>query len=337
MREILTPVGDWLRAGQPVALATVVSTWGSSPRQPGAKMAVAAGGEIAGSVSGGCVEGAVVEAAFEVIRSGRPQLLHFGVADEDAWEVGLACGGEIEVFVQPLGVEWFAEAARQAAQSRPYALLTCIAGPEGSAGAGALLTGSEVLLVFNGGPHPKALVRAGSGRSTLFEIEGQRYFLDEQQPSPELVIVGGVHISIPLVTIAGSLGYETTVIEPRRAFGSAERFAHAGRLIQAWPDEGLAQVRLGPQTAVAVLTHDPKLDDPALLAALRSDAFYVGALGSRSTQEKRRARLQAAGLTAAQLARLHGPIGLDLGGRSPEEIALAIMAEIVKVRNLKSA
>ena len=346
MHEVTADISRWLQAGEPVVLATVVQTWGSAPRAAGGKMAVAAGDRLSGSVSGGCVEGAVAECAAQVLRDGRPQLLRFGVADETAWEVGLACGGTIEVFVQPLAPALFefVRAAREKFQGAVRAIVVR------SAAAGLL--GSELLLredsaqagtlgaVLDAAALIEMQRALHSGKSKCVPIEsaaGERIelFLDVLLPPATLIIIGGVHIAVPLCALAGTLGYRTVVVDPRRAFGSAERFPHVDQLLTAWPDAALATLGINTNTAIALLTHDPKLDDPGLLLALPSAAFYVGALGSPATNAKRRQRLLDAGLAPAVLDRLHAPIGLDLGGRSPEEIALSIMAQVVSARHAR--
>jgi xanthine dehydrogenase accessory factor len=339
MREVLSEIEVWRKAGQPVALATVIETWGSAPRAAGAKMAMTSDGRIAGSVSGGCVEGAVFEAGREALASGRPRLLHFGVTDDRAWEVGLACGGKIEVFVEPLDEKTFEPLARALAAERACALTTVVRGPEE-------LLGRKRLRLPDGssaGSLGRELETAGeeaaaealrAGRSRRVEAPGgTELFVEALLPSPTLIVVGGVHIAIALTDLARAMGYRTIVVDPRQAFGNEQRFPNVDRILSAWPDEGLRQAGLHSAAAVAVLTHDPKLDDPALREALASDAFYVGALGSQRTQEKRRRRLLEAGVTQEQLSRLHAPIGLPLGGRTPEEIALSVMAQIVAVRN----
>ncbi len=345
MRDVIPDIDRWRAQGKPIALATVIQTWGSSPRSAGAKMALTPENEISGSVSGGCVEGAVYEAGVETLHSGQPQWLHFGVADETAWEVGLACGGSIDVFVQPLKAEPYEVIRTALLEERSLATVTVVSGPP-------MALGNELIVLEEGQTAgslgawntaavtaaQEALIASRSQRATLTAPESGEtveVFVEVSLPSPTLIVVGGVHIAIALTALAKTLGYRTIVVEPRRAFGSKTRFPaeRVVQLIQAWPDEALAQVGLNRSTAVAMLTHDPKLDDPALKLALPSPAFYVGALGSRNTQEKRRARLLADGLTEAQLAKLHGPIGLNLGGRTPEEIALAVMAEIVAARN----
>jgi xanthine dehydrogenase accessory factor len=345
---VIPDIDRWRAGGDAVALATVVKTWGSAPRAVGAKMAVAPGGRLAGSVSGGCVEAAVVEAASEVLATRQPRLLQFGVTDEKAWEVGLSCGGRIEVYVEPLAPDVYEPLRAAVLADLPAALVTVVRGPAGILGRTLLLReGGSTLGSLGGGLDPAA-VRAG--HEALAARESRRVdlapagatepvdaFVEVQRPAPVLVMVGGVHVAVALTAIGRTLGYRTIVVDPRRTFGSAERFAHADRLVLSWPDEALVEIGLTASTAVAVLTHDPKLDDPALRVALASPAFYVGALGGRATQEKRRRRLLEAGVSEEQLARLHAPIGLDLGGRSPEEIAVAVIAQVVAARNGRPA
>lgn len=337
MFDLLPEGKRWIDSDQPVALATVIRTWGSSPRPAGSLMAVNADGEIAGSVSGGCVEGAVVEAALGALKTGQAQRLHFGVADETAWDVGLACGGEIDVLVQPLDPVLFNLQEVLTRQDRTFATVTRVSEIGGQFGRSVLLLGREDVRLFHGETLTLNVIRKAdavlaSGTAALVEDGGHEYFVNVHLPAPVLVIVGGVQIAIALTSLAKTLGYQTIVVDPRRAFGTTARFPHADQILNSWPEESLHSLSLNRSVAVAVLTHDPKLDDPALIAALASDAFYVGALGSRKTQAARRERLLGAGLTDRQVDRLHGPIGLDLGGRSPEEIAIAIMAEIVQVR-----
>ncbi len=342
MRDILPELENWVSSGQSVALATVVRTWGSSPRRVGAKMALTADGKITGSVSGGCVEGAVFESGVEVLDKRQPKFLHFGVADETAWEIGLACGGKIDVFVQPLEPKWFNQLNQQLDTGDAFAVATVVRGPESLLGCQMIVSGDQVLAGGVRADLDKAITaRAGqaladaqsqvislpAGPEELLEV-----FVEVVQPQPTLIVVGGVHTAIVLTEIAHSMGFRTILIDPRRAFGNPERFPHIDRLIQAWPQDAFAQLRINSRTAIAMLTHDPKIDDPALQVALASPAFYIGALGSQSTQEKRRQRLIEAGFTEAQLDRLHGPIGLELGADTPEEIALSIMAEIVAVQ-----
>jgi xanthine dehydrogenase accessory factor len=276
----------------------------------------------------------VVEAGLEVLETGRPQLLHFGVADETAWEVGLACGGIIEVFVEPLDAAAYHLMRSLVLHDRAGAGITVIRGPEET--VGRKLTAERNGKQIGGlgdGLDAAALQAAEQSRGPQRVQLGDEIelFVDAVRPSPSLVMVGGVHIAVALTSIARTLGYKTIVVDPRRAFGSDERFPHADRLIRAWPDKAFAEIELTPETAVAMLTHDPKIDDPALKVALNSPAFYIGALGSSKTQKARRERLQEMGFDQAQIGRIHGPIGLDINAQNPEEIALAIMAEIVRV------
>jgi xanthine dehydrogenase accessory factor len=339
MRDILSDLDTWRAEDKPIALATVIQTWGSSPRRAGAKMAFTPDGKITGSVSGGCVEGAVYETGVEVLKSNHPQLLHFGVADETAWEVGLACGGSIDIFVKPLDKEFFSPLRSVLVEEGTAVLTTVIRGP-------AQLLGHEMLVRDNGSltgsisePLNEEILRLAS--ETLAEGESRRVILDEDTevflevilPPPTLIAVGGVHITIALMALAKTLGYRTVVIDPRSAFGNEERFPNVDQLIPLWPDEAFQQIPITRSTAIAMLTHDPKLDDPALKIALPSPAFYVGALGSKTTQAKRRQRLLDDGLTEEQLNRLHGPIGIEIGAGTPEEIAMSIMAEVVAARN----
>jgi len=330
MRELLPDLENWLKAGERVALATVISTWGSAPRPPGSYMAISERGGLAGSVSGGCVEGAVIRVAQEVIKTQRPQRLHFGVADETAWDVGLACGGEIDIFVQPANPPLLATLFTRLKSDRGSLLITVISGSAEQLGAqtltdekGTRIAGSNGDLVSN-----QDLPLAGK-HSALLTQGDEEIFVNQLGASPTVVIIGGGHIAVALASIARTLNFRSVVIDPRKTFASAERFAHVDQLIQAWPQQAFQEFQLNSSMAITCLTHDPKIDDPALLAALASDAFYVGALGSQKTQAKRRQRLQEAGVSEASLARLHAPIGLEIGAVTPEEIALAIMAQVI--------
>jgi len=336
MRDVLDDIERWRAEKRPVALATVVATWGSAPRSIGGKMALSTDGRIAGSVSGGCVENAVVEAGLEVLASGRPRLLKFGVSDDTAWSVGLACGGAIEVFVEPLSEETYGPMRDALRGEQPAAVATVLRGAEAEVGRKlAVFSDGSVVGAINPPSLEAARSALADGRSRRVEIGEGEIFVDVLLPSPRLIVVGGVHIAVALVALAKTLGFRTILVDPREAFGNAKRFPHADEIISAWPAEALARIAPNAGTAVAVLTHDPKLDDPAIIAALASPAFYVGALGSARTQEKRHARLLAAGVAESALSGLYAPIGLDLGGRSPEEIALAVMAQIVAARNRK--
>lgn len=336
MRDILPDIDRWISDDKRIAIATVIETWGSSPRRAGSKLAIASDGQFSGSVSGGCVENAVIQVALESLKTHHAQLLHFGVADETAWEVGLACGGSIDVLVRPLDVNFF-RALREAWMAETNSVhMTVIRGSEHILGR-EMLVHEDGTVVGTIGNHrqQKALALADE----IFRQEkSQRLMLDEEtelflefiSPPPTLIAVGGVHITIALVDIAKRLGYRTVLIDPRGAWGNEERFPNVDQLIQAWPEKAFEQIKITSSTAIAMLTHDPKLDDSALKIALRSRAFYVGALGSKTTNAKRRERLLNDGLSEEQLSRLHAPIGIDIGASTPEEIALAVMAQVVE-------
>lgn len=335
MKEVISDIDRWLAAGETaVALATVVEAWGSAPRRAGARMAFTPGGAaIAGSVSGGCVEGAVIEAGRATLDTGRPQLLHFGVADETAWSVGLACGGRIDVFVERLDVAVYAAVRERVIAHQPVSLITIVRGPDEQIGRHLVIVDGAISDTLDPAWDEQAIEFARQTRhSARVELSDQvDLFVDAIRPSPVLVIVGGAHIAIALAQFAAILGYRTIVIDPRRAFGSRSRFPDIDRLLQVWPDKAFEELFLRADMAVVTLSHDPKIDDPALRAALTSDVFYIGALGSRRTHAKRRERLSALGFDDTQLARIHAPVGLDIGADNPEEIALAIMAEVVAV------
>lgn len=342
MLDHLEQIIAWREEGQEIALATVIRTWGSSPRPVGSSMVITSEGEMAGSVSGGCVESAVVESAFQVLENGASQLLHFGVADETAWEVGLACGGEIDVFIRPLAGQlqsW----QRVEDHSGSFCSMMAIGGPETMVGREWILLQGGKLLGGMGGGHleqmlmDRAQEMLRKGETGVVEIPlpdrdpgALRVFMNVHLPQPRLVAVGGVHIAIPLMSIAKAVNYRTVVVDPRKLFATPERFPEVDMLLQSWPEQAFEEIQIDQYTAVAMLTHDPKIDDPALQIALHSDAFYVGALGSTKTQADRRERLLASGVREEVLDRMHAPIGLDLGGGAAEEIALAVMAEVVR-------
>jgi len=335
MRDILPDMDRWREEDTSIALATVVQTWGSSPRRVGSKMAFTLDGKITGSVSGGCVENAVVEAGMEALETNLPRLLHFGVADETAWDVGLACGGSIDIFVKPLDIRFFEALHSTMLDEEPAVLVTVVRGPQDLLGREILVRDKSALGTLGIEWDEKVLKLAietlAQGLSRRFLLsESVEVFLEVILPPSTLILVGGVHIAIALTSLAQTLGYRTILIDPRTAWSTVERFPHVDQIIQAWPQEAFRKVKLTRSTAVAMLTHDPKLDDPAVKIALNSPAFYVGALGSKSTRAKRRERLLNDGVSELQLSRLHAPIGLDIGAETPEEIALAIMAEIVE-------
>ncbi|HEY4718832.1 MAG TPA: XdhC family protein [Anaerolineales bacterium] len=332
MRELLPDLENWLEAGERVALATVISTWGSAPRRPGSFMAISESGGLVGSVSGGCVEGAVIQAAQEVIRTQQAQRLHFGVADETAWEVGLACGGEIDVFVQPASPALLNPLLARLKTDQNSILTTVVSGPTGQLGVQELIDSSGLSIAATNGALLSPQERELLGKHAHIVPQGDReLFVNPLEAPPTLCMIGGGHIAVALSKIAGTLNFRTVIVDPRKLFATTHRFSNVDQLIQAWPKQAFQQHPLTSSTAVASLSHDPKIDDPALLAALTSEAFYVGALGSKKTQAKRRERLLAAGLSAENLARLHAPIGLEIGAESPEEIALSIMAQVIAV------
>lgn len=306
MREVLDELKSWTTDGEQIALATVVETWGSSPRPLGSKMVVTRSGKMAGSVSNGCIEGAVFEESQKVLKTSTPKLAAFGVADDVAFSVGLACGGHIEVFIQPLD-RVHRKLIDLLDENRPATLRT------------NLVTGEATL--SEGTPSGSELARR----------DGDLFIEPFRRPA-HLIIVGAIHIAIPLHRLAKLMGYRVTVIDARAKFATKERFPEADDLIVAWPDEAASKLTLDNSTYVVILTHDPKFDLPALRSVLGKEVGYIGAIGSRKTNENRFAALREEGFTEEQLSHVHGPIGLDLGGRGAEETALGIMAEITAVR-----
>ena len=323
--EILRQAELWGELERGVAVATVVQTFGSAPRPPGSHLVVEESGLFFGSASGGCVEGDVITAALDVIEDGAPRLLNFGGADEVAWRPGLPCGGGIGVHVQKLDlalVKLLADMRGEYAARRACGLVTPLDG-----GAPWLSRMSDAVDDISA-----STLRAG--RSALVEHRGRPMFVYVHRPPTRLVIVGAVHAAQALAAIARVAGFEVVVIDPRAAFATSERFPDTV-LIPRWPDEALPALELDAFTALAVLSHDPKIDDPALRIALASNCFYVGALGSAASQVRRVERLKARGVTADALARLRAPIGLDIGAVSPTEIAVAVMGEIVLTQRRK--
>jgi xanthine dehydrogenase accessory factor len=354
MNDFFETLGQWITRGETIALTTVVRTWGSSPRGIGAKMAVNSTGEMVGSVSGGCVEAAVVQESMEVLKTGKPKLIEFRVSDAQAFDVGLACGGEIEIFIREINLETHRELDEAIDQGEDVAIVTEIKN-------GGVLTGKDIVItekavrdgvahshipflfelafstIENRSPQRKKFVADESviiGESLQIIVANDLdIFIDLVLQPPRLIIVGGVHIAIPLVNLAKIMGFQTMVVDPRKQFGNRNRFPTADVITNDWPQNALHTLDLNINTAAAVLTHDPKIDDPALEVLLNSPVFYIGALGSKKTQEERRQRMRGAGFSDDQLNRIHGPIGLDLGSKSPEEIALGIMAEIIQAKN----
>jgi len=328
MRHLLAEYAR-MREAEPVGRAVVTSVWGSAPQAEGATMLVSASGRMVGSVSGGCVETAVAEEVQAAIARGTAKLVRYGITDERAWEVGLACGGTLEVLVEPRVAEPVLNAARG-----PGGVVVATVLDGGAAGRSSVVSDATPDDATPVGRAAAEALRSGRARTVRLLVDGAEasVFLEVFSRPHRLVIFGGVHVAAELVPLARALGYRTIVADGRPAFLTQERFPDADQLILGWPEEAFAKAGIDSATAVAVLTHDPKFDDPALMIALRSPAMYVGAIGSKKTQTTRRERLGAAGLTDVQLSRLFGPIGLDLGGRSPAETALAILAEITAVR-----
>lgn len=310
----------WHREGRGAALATVVETWGSAPRQAGSQLVVSGTGEMQGSVSGGCVEGAVITEALDALADRKPRLLTFGVTDETAFAVGLACGGTIRILVEPVG---------EGAEALPEVTLAALTEARAAPRALALVTRPQgwTRHLLAPGEDPATDARFRSDRSGT-EEDGR--FIAIHNPPLRLIVVGAVHIAQPLLAIARTCGYEPSLIDPRAAFGSQARFP-GETILDDWPDEAMATLRPDARTAIVTLTHDPKLDDPAIRAALGSPAFYLGCLGSKKTHAKRLDRLAALGLPPEAIARIHAPVGLDIGARSPAEIAVSIMAQITQV------
>ncbi|TAM92644.1 XdhC/CoxI family protein [bacterium] len=343
MKDIFEQVDRWRREGRKVAVATIVQVERSAPRGPGAAMAVNDRGEVAGSVSGGCVEGALVEEAEQVLESGRARLVTYGISDEQGISVGLTCGGTIHCFVQPLYGEFpvLADALRR---DEPIALCVEIEGPDAGAAMLVHREGASVGMLGNEGLSYRVRADAISclarGTSATREYgpkgepleSGVRLFIDAFVPRPDLYIFGAVDFSRALVTLGRYLGYRVTVVDARRTFATHARFPDADEVIATWPDEFLAQAAIDERTVICVLTHDPKFDVPLLKVALRTRAGYIGAMGSRSTHERRLADLRAEGVTEHELERIRAPIGLDIGAATPEETAVAIAAEIVTLR-----
>ncbi|WP_406277811.1 XdhC family protein [Embleya sp. NBC_00896] len=357
MRELLDHLEAWYLDGRTFALATVVSTLRSAPRDAGAVMAVSADGVALGSVSGGCVEGAVYELANEVIDTGLPRTAAYGISDDDALMVGLTCGGTLEVYVEPVDPARYPEFPELIAalrEGRPVAVATVVAtgdptrlgartlvGPDGEAagddecgpfvgGLRDLLEADRTTLVR---PDGDDLVPVGE----LGVWPGEIIFVRSYVPRPRLLVFGSNDYAVAVARAGAFAGYRVTVCDARPVFATADRFPDVDELVVDWPDRYLASTRVDARTAVCVLTHDPKFDVPVLVRALRLPVAYVGAMGSRRAHEDRVLRLREAGLAEAELALLHSPIGLDLGARTPQETAIAVLAEIIRGRHGGSA
>ena len=309
----------WITQGKQAALATVVQTWGSAPRPVGAQLAISSEAEIQGSVSGGCVESAVVAEALDALQDGTCRILEYGISDNDAFAVGLACGGTIRILVEPLDVGDGPQRAlvetlvqhRAARRQTVYAVNTA--------------TWDRRLV---GGDDPLAAAARSAALNDKSGFEGD-WFLAVHNPPLRMIVVGAVHIAQPLLIMARETGFDTFLIDPREAFGAAHRFPDQ-TISNEWPDEAIAQIGIDPRTAVVTLSHDPKIDDPALTSALQSEAFYIGALGSTRTHAKRVKRMEDADIANSDIQRIHAPIGTDIGAKTPAEIAVSIMAQMTE-------
>lgn len=353
MKELLDTLSTWQQAGVEAGRAVVVRTFGSAPRPEGAVLLYGTDGRVAGSVSGGCVEGAAAEQIEHARKTGNARVIRYGISDEQAWDVGLACGGTIDVLVEPAVPDAAVEAARASvgAGGHGAAVVTPLpadspppdSGPhqpgEGAPPAARLIVREDGGLEGSlGDPGldaalvDSALEALKRGQSRTIELGERSLFVEVFPVRPRLVVVGAVEVARSLVRLAGELGFETVVIDGRASFATPERFPEVDRLVVGWPDEIADDIGLGPNDAVAVLTHDVKFDEPAIVEALRRGCRYVGAVGSRKTQSDRRRRLSEAGVSDESLAQLRGPVGLDLGGRQPAETALAILSEVVAER-----
>ena len=318
MRELLSDLERWRARNERVALARVVATRRSAPRPVGSKLAVSEGGDLAGSVSGGCVENEVYEAAREILRGEPPRLLTYGISDDLALSVGLPCGGEIDVWIDEPDRALLEQLEAIVRDDSHAVLLTDLA------------DGSQRLALQGEDAVTDELIR--NGRSQIVELEGRRVFADVFGPPPRLLVYGAVDTAEALCAAAKAVGWHTIVADARGKFATRERIPSADELLVAWPESALAAVQPDHATAIVVLTHDDKFDVPLLVGALSGDAFYVGALGSRRNQERRRALLLEAGVDESALERIWGPAGLDIGAQTPAETAVSILAEIMAVR-----
>ena len=349
MRDVLNDIMKWWDAGETFGLATVVRTFRSAPREPGAALAVSTDGEVVGSVSGGCVEAAVYELCGEAVSSGRPVLQTYGVSDDAAFAVGLTCGGILDVFVEPVSRELFPELgdlAAATAREEPVAVATVISGP-GQVGArrviyadgttsGTLGAGDRLDDAVD--DDARGMLAQGQTAIRRYGTQGERrhdelaVFVNSFAPPPRMLVFGAIDFAVAVARVGKFLGYRVTVCDARGVFATTARFRDAGEVIVEWPHRYLADADVDERTVICVLTHDPKFDVPLLEVALRTPAGYIGAMGSRRTHEDRLARLREAGLTDAELSRLRSPIGLDLGARTPEETAVSIAAELIQLR-----
>jgi xanthine dehydrogenase accessory factor len=362
VRDILDRITKWWEAGESFGLATVVRTYRSAPRDPGAALAVAAGGEqeVIGSVSGGCVEGAVYTLALEVCQSGVPVLQTYGVSDDDAFAVGLTCGGIIDIFVERIDKDSFPELGEIAVaveRGEPVAVATVISGPgpvgarrviwgrdavsggtgeDGHCGASGTLGGARLDAAVD--DDVRGMLAQGLTGVRRYGEHGERrgddlaVFVHAFAPAPRMLVFGAIDFAAAVARVGKFLGYHVTVCDARKIFATASRFPDADEVVVDWPHRFLAGTEVDARTVICVLTHDPKFDVPVLQVALRTPAGYIGAMGSRRTHQDRVARLREVGMTEAEIGRLRSPVGLDLGARTPEETAVSIAAELIQLR-----
>ena len=309
--DVLTPLSTWLKEKRKVAIATVISTWGSAPRPVGGQMAIDLNGEIIGSVSGGCIEGAVISEGIKSIKDGKTRVKDYGISNNLAWEVGLACGGELKILIQPLNIEDSIVNSMVAhiKNRQPIKLeVDCITG--------------------------ERLINNSLTNETSYYNKLTNQFIHVVAPHPRLFIIGAVHIAQALVSLANIANYDITLIDPREHFATKKRFPDC-KIINEWPDTALANVTLDKATHIVTLTHDPKIDDPALITALKHDVGYIGSLGSKKTHYKRCERLLSLGLKEDEVSRIHAPVGLNIKAKTPAEIAISILAELTNYRRTK--
>ncbi len=310
--DILTPMSVWLKEKRKVALATVISTWGSAPRPVGGQMAIDINGEIIGSVSGGCIEGAVINEGINSINDGKLRIKDYGISNDMAWEVGLACGGELKILIQPLNLE----------DEIVYSIVENIKNREPTKLIINCLTGSRHI--------DNSMINQISSYDKIKEE-----FIHVIDPKPRLFIIGAVHIAQALISLAKTADFEIVLIDPREHFATKDRFPNC-KIINEWPDTALSNFILDKATHLVTLTHDPKIDDPALIYTLKKDIGYIGSLGSKKTHNKRCERLIHIGFSQSDLSKIHGPIGLNINAKTPAEIAISIMAEIINFRRSKN-
>lgn len=330
MNEVFSIIEDWLSKGKQMAVATVTGTWGSSPRPVGSVLLVSEDGDMAGSVSGGCVENSVVKAALNVLKSGVPKQLHYGISNDEAWEVGLMCGGKLDVFVEPF----------PAGETREQ-MLTALRENRGGVLLSRMDAESSVQQFFSSDPDQWSMLNGQLAfkawterKSQIIETEGANWFARVLPRKHQLFIIGAAHIAVELVQLAKLFDFEAIVIDPRRVFVEKTQFPETPhQMIVSWPAEVLPDFELDAYTYAVLLTHDPKIDDQALQLLLKSNIGYIGALGSKRTHEKRVTRLREAGVDEAAIARIHAPVGLNIGAKGAREIALSIIAEMIRFKN----